>query len=189
MAMSKFSLSYPIKQAFPREIIISGSAYFIDARHKTILLILRQFSEGVKMPSHALQDALKWFYMGNAPDDYESAVEGLKTFIRGGVSDTDSEDQQKTYDFEFDAAEIYVSFLTDYNIDLSVTNLHWYKFLLLLAHLSPDTAFKRKIQWRFKDLTGLKGTELSDATAYKQSIQLPKNYTTTDLQLISKFDA
>jgi len=103
-----------------------------------------------------------------------------------GAGDFDK-DQEPQFCFDFDAGEIYAGFLSEYGIDLTGVNfLHWYKFKTLLENLSPESAFKRKIELRFMDLSGFEtvngGRKFNELAAAKEAVQLPEKQTAASFQ-------
>jgi hypothetical protein len=120
---------------------------------------------------------LRWFYDDSVPAD---GVNGFIQFLAesGGKNSAERSDGKRYFDFDFDAGEIYASFLAEYRIDLfDVDFLHWYKFRALLQGLSPESAFCRKIAVRFRDTSNLKGRDRTEAEAAKETVQLPPRRT------------
>lgn len=77
----------------------------------------------------------------------------LKEFLQLGKKDDEDGEEgstKKIMDFKQDAGLIYVSFLSEYGIDLfeEQGKLHWYKFSELLANLGDKTAFKKVVGYR-----------------------------------------
>ena len=79
---------------------------------------------------------------------------------------------KRVYSFEVDAPSIYADFLRYYNIDLSNTNLHWWKFRELLAGLPTDSAFKERIYYRTCELKGLPKKEQKRIAAIRKEIEI-----------------
>jgi hypothetical protein len=133
---------------------------------------------------------LKWFYTDKIPSDMNEAISLVYAFIVGNPDDDPeagandypknkkSQKKEKTqFDYEFDAEEIYTSFLFDYGIDLIETNfMHWYKFKILLQNLSSETPFAQKIRLRFLDLKQYKGEQYSKLSRAKRRAQIPAQY-------------
>jgi len=95
---------------------------------------------------------------------------------------------EKTFCYKFDASEIYADFLREYSIDLAESeNLHWHKFIALLQGLTDESALKRKIALRFKDLTDYKGEVLAELSRAKEAVQLPIKVNEIVSEQIEKF--
>ena len=89
---------------------------------------------------------------------------------------SDEEEREPQFCYNFDAEEIYAGFLSEYGIDLTdISFMHWYKFRILLNNLSAESAFKKKIELRFMDLSGFTGQTLADMAEAKAAVQLPSD--------------
>ena len=62
----------------------------------------------------------------------------------------ESDDEEQLMDFEYDAEEIYASFMQAYQMDLveQQGKLHWFKFKALLSGLPDETPIKRLMHIR-----------------------------------------
>lgn len=74
------------------------------------------------------------------------------------LSGTDSKPKRQ-YDFEYDAELIYAAFLQQYGIDLTSTNMHWWKFKALFNTLDETTQFVKVIGYRSINLSEIKNKE------------------------------
>ena len=184
--MHKFSLSRRKEDSFPTEI----DGYAINADFRNILGILRLQSSH-EDDRKKIAFMLSFFYIGQQPPSDE-AFEIIKQFISGDDSEAagGSLPQEKTFDFEFDAEEIYASFLRDYQIDLIECGfLHWRKFVLMLNQLSDDSPFKRKVHLRFMDFDEKADARKKKLQEAKRSVQLPIEYTKKELEELEEIYA
>ena len=84
----------------------------------------------------------------------------------------------KCFDFEYDAERIYAAFLQQYNIDLSVCDMHWWMFKALFDGLSEETQLVKVMQYRAMDLTKIKDKEQKEFYRKKKEyykIPLPEH--------------
>ena len=114
--------------------------------------------------------------------------------LQNAQNDTSAvvEADEPQFCYEFDACEIYASFLSEYNIDLiECEYLHWYKFRILLDNLSETSAFKRKIALRFMDINEFSRdkSKFSDIVRAWQSVQLPVVYSDEEMRERQEFEA
>jgi len=179
--MNEFSLSRAKDKIFPTRVRTSGGGYFnINADFRNILKIIRLNGDAEVLDGQKTALTVKWFY-GNAwPDDFVEALQLLNGFIRYSHGDDEPNNKQpvRQFDYEFDAEEIYASFIMDYHIDLiEVGFLHWYKFKILLQNLSSESPFAAKIRLRFMDLKDYKGEAYFKLRKAKMSVQLPERLT------------
>lgn len=89
----------------------------------------------------AALDALLWFYRCGE----DSPKEGRST---GGR-------HRKAYCFEQDADYIYSAFLSCYGIDLTDSNMHWWKFRALFRALPQESELVKIMGYRTADLKGM----------------------------------
>lgn len=165
--ITPFSLSRREDIVLPTRINADGGTFLINADFRNILRILRMVDDENVLEVQKPLLLESWFFPEGAP---KRAVGYFREFM--GEADEPKEAQ---FDFEFDAEEIYASFLMQYGIDLfSVPFLHWRKFLTLLRGLTEQTPFVRKLRLRFSDLKGYSGAELAEAAKAKEAVQLPE---------------
>ena len=73
-------------------------------------------------------------------------INGQSTRKGGGKSDN-----KKAFDFRKDSSYIFAAFLSTYDIDLTVAQMHWWKFLSLFQSLPEDCQMCKIIQYRVAD--------------------------------------
>ena len=116
----------------------------------------------------------------------------LREFLKI-ANDEDEEEQDKkasehtetVMDFQKDAGLIYVSFLSEYGIDLfkEQGKLHWYQFSELLSNLGEKTAFKKVVGYRTMKVPSTKEV----TKEYKEYIQEMKRiYSLSDEEEIDQ---
>ena len=198
--MSKFLLYQRRGKNFPDyiEYISAGGReskevkrFEINPDFRNILRIFAMLKDCEIPENKRIDLLLQWFYI-EPPDlsDISSGVllQAFADFVNpnsnnnsdnGNNFDSDNGGEQR-FCYDFDAEEIFAGFISEYNIDLTETAstqyMHWYKFRILLANLSADSAFRKKIELRFMDLNGLSGLSgkmLADISAAKDAVQIP----------------
>lgn len=120
---------------------------------------------------------LRPYYPKGLPKQIEgAAAAALRLYQCGREEKKDtpksSTRAKRAYSFEIDAPAIYADFLRYYNIDLSTTTLHWWKFRELLAGLPTDSAFKERIYYRTCELKGLPKKEQKRIAAIRKEIEI-----------------
>jgi len=191
--MSNFSLCYSKEKALP--VFVSGESgerFNVDADFKTVLKIIKLFEDGQALQRHKTALALKWFYRDGGPGGLSEALDLLYEFIKepdrsDGVLPKRGRGAEKQFCYEFDAREIYASFLAEYGVDLLEAGfLHWFKFKIMLNNLSEDSAFAKKIRLRFIDLKDYKGEAYLKMSRAKRAAQLPVKYTAEEQRAIKE---
>ncbi len=193
--MSNFSLSRKIEKVLPETVKVNGSIFPVHANFRNVLRILRMLADDSVFEPQKPVLLAKWFFGDIAPTEakkhFEMYITALARDGSGGSRAREIEKEKPPrFDFEFDAEEIYSSFLSQYEIDLlRVPFLHWYEFLVLLGGLGEDTAFRRKLSIRFLDTKDLKGETLSKAKKAKEAVQIPTKQSREAVRHIREIEA
>lgn len=102
-----------------------------------------------------------WF-PGDPPEDAAAALEAINRFYRRKdeppETSSDGAPGPIPYDFTVDAGAIHADFMREYGVDLTVAEMHWWRFMALLEGLITPT-FSRRVEVRTKDLSGMKSKE------------------------------
>ena len=178
-------------KVYPETVLIDGKLYSINAGFKNILRIF-DLLDDENIPEHKKIFKLReWFFNDVLPENIsrETIADVFIEFLRmnDDLDDEQNDDERERdvegavpyiqqFCYNFDAEEIYAGFFSEYNIDLIDVDIHWYKFKILLVNLSPESAFKRKIELRFMDLNLDGGRPHGAAPTLaraKESVQLP----------------
>ena len=186
-------------KTYPEEIIINGDSYQIDADFRNILRIFDMLGDENICEIKQIEMLGKWFFKDGVSENmaFDDISKAFIDFInrsagtqeRTTESAAPSDETERQFCYNFDAEEIYASFLSEYKIDLIDADfMHWYKFKILLGNLSPESAFKRKVELRFMDLSNLyagNGRNFSELAQAKESVRLPVRNFRTDGNLQS----
>ena len=194
------------EKVFPSTVGIDGNLYIINADFRNILRIFALLKDKNVNEYTRIETFKKWFF--TEPEQieyivenisYESLIQAFTDFVNPksenniaqptSTYDEENEEPETQFDYDFDADEIYSSLMSEYGIDLiEIDFLHWYKFKILLLNLSSESAFKKKIELRFMDLSHFTGQSLADMTKARETVQLPVEYTDEELQEMSEFE-
>ena len=96
------------------------------------------------------------------PPDPAEAIDVIRWFLCGGeVPDDESgaADSVPCFDIRQDFGYIWGAFLSEFGIDLSESDMHWWHFLALLRCLGDDCKFSRIVGYRTMDLRSVKDKE------------------------------
>lgn len=106
---------------------------------------------------------------GKGMPDMEVAMKALSWYINGGKlpekkayedngEEEDEEEENRYFDFEIDSDRIITAFQKAYGIDITKTNMHWFRFLALLGDVG-ECAFTNVVNIRTKKLTSNMSSE------------------------------
>lgn len=113
---------------------------------KLFMAVRLIFGDNVPEDILAAKDFLTWFYMGGRLPQPKS----------NGNGNEDAEEpleSRRIYDLEYDAEYVFAAFLELYGIDLSETQMHWWKFRAL---------FKGLHDCKMTEIMGYRGAEVTD---------------------------
>ena len=167
----------------PTSFLIGGKEYEISSDFRTMLELEEIFSSDDLTDAQKAEQALLLFY-GCIPEEVEEAVEKLCFFWQCGRKEkprkrgrqATGEDvcQPPVYSFTHDAGLIYGAFLTQYGIDLSCTNLHWWQFMALFEALEDDRVIKEVMRCRAVEVKGdMPQAQKDYYNAMKRHYELP----------------
>lgn len=85
---------------------------------------------------------------------------------------------KRRYDYDCDADMICAAFMQQYGIDLTVSDMHWYRFRALFENLDEQTQFVKVMQYRSVKLSDIKDKEQRNFyRKMQQMYKLPDNRT------------
>lgn len=151
----------------PPEIVsIHGIEYPVNWGYRAFILIeICMFDESMNEEQRLL-NALNIFYNRRIPENKVEAIDRLYWFYMCGERKKQDKKNnsrrlshvQRCYDFEQDAPFIYAAFMTQYGLDLSMTNnyeLHWWKFRAMFESLDEKLKLSRIMYYRTVKTTGM----------------------------------
>lgn len=149
-------------------------------------------------------DALFELYGNGVPESLPLAVNGLCWFLSGGkrfqfkgfdnIDLSDGEDiddefdslQSKNdevrYDFDYDSNLIWSCMLTQYGVDISKEQIHWFKFLAMFEGLN-NTLLNDLMHYRTMDLSEYKDEKLRSKMAQLKEVSRVKGIKMTPEQV------
>lgn len=89
-------------------------------------------------------------------EEQQKVIELLVKYLSCNTNENNNTESKKDMDFIQDENYIYASFMSDYNIDLENTNMHWWKFCNLLSGLTEKSILSKIRDIRNTDLSEYK---------------------------------
>lgn len=99
-------------------------------------------------------------------EELTKVLELLIKYLGCNTEEKNNNEYNKDMDFVQDEKYIYASFMSDYNIDLENTDMHWWKFCNLLAGLTEKCILNK--------VRDIRNTDLSDYKDEKTKSKLKK---------------
>lgn len=146
--------------ALPQAIKLGGVYYPIRSDFRLWLRIGEQIQNIGKDPAACALRVISEAYK-KVPPAPDEAMDGILWFLGGGRKGKGKKGgkKERIYDFEADAEYIFSAFYQQYHIDLTETDMHWWKFLALLGGLNEDCLFVKIMGYRSQDLAKIKDKE------------------------------
>ena len=98
----------------------------------------------------------------NAQDDYERLLELAIKYLSCGKEVSGSSSEESDMDFIEDMDYIEASFMSDYNIDLTSVEMHWWKFYKLINGLSNSEMGNCCVLNRIRNLRNFDTKDIKD---------------------------
>lgn len=124
-------------------------------------------------------------------EDWDNLLKGAQIFLSCGKN-IKNINEEIDMDYKQDERYIKVSFLSDYNIDLSKVSLHWWDFFDMLNGLSENAMLSRVRYIRNYDISTIKDSkEKAKIQKQKELVALkhkPKPITAEQQRNADRFD-
>lgn len=173
--MTDFCLWKPKEKALPDTVQVDGRAFAINSDFRTMLKILAIMADPEIIEGHKNSMVCAKFYREQPPENWD---EGFSWFLRCGDEVPEGK-EERTFDYSFDAPEIYSSFRMLYGIDLFTADLHWWQFSALLdGCFRCECPLSEKI--RIRTIDPEKCEDKAKARKAKDSVALPDNMSEDD---------
>ena len=138
---------------------VNGVEYSIHADFRTVLRCFEIQGQKQELSESELLDMLKLFYNTNQLTATEDHVNKMFWFFSCGREKEKKKfprkiagiNDKQPFDFEEDADLIYAGFMQQYGIDLQESNMHWWKFMILLENLGSGTRLQKVMEYRTVD--------------------------------------
>ena len=112
----------------------------------------------------------------------------VKYLLRGKNIEDINTDKEPSMNYKQDEGYIKASFMSDYNINLDKTDMHWWQFYDLLQGLTETTILNRVRMIREEDLSGKKGKELAKWQEAKEQVALKREKTNREKEIDSYWE-
>lgn len=187
-----------LMEKFPEELEIQGKCYSIgwdfrtvlscnelieqcqhDVTEGELLSILEMFYKDCRYYTEEHVEKMFWFFSCGREKE-------KKNFPRkiAGIND------KQPFDFEKDAELIYAGFQQQYGVDLQTTEMHWWRFMILLENLGEGTRLSKVIEYRTRDTSSkrLSKEERSFYKAMQQYYGLDRKYSKQEDEVLKKIE-
>lgn len=173
---------------YPEWIQVGEKKYKIDTSFRTALRCDEIFRD-TSICNYEKTLAIIYLLLGEEAmrdlKNQEKIVKLLTKYLLCGKDSKDIEnsDEEPSMDFKQDMGRIKISFMSDYQIDLDSTDMHWWKFHDALEGLTDNSILSRVRLIREEPLSGKKGKERERWEKAKKQVALKHVKTEKELEL------
>lgn len=134
---------------YPETVEVDGREYKVNSDYKDLIRINLLLIDDIFSQREKIEFVLNLFFINEIPNDHRKAFEALMLFLHG-YEDSNLEEEkdilgnvvksnqvERAYDFQVDAARIYSAFFQMYGLRLdSDLKMHWFIFKALMDNLN-----------------------------------------------------
>lgn len=147
-----------LTEAFPTKLNINGAECPINSDFRTVLRCYEIQGGSKVLSNEQIFEILRLFY----PKKHRFTDEHINKMFWFFACGREKEkkkfprriaglNNKQPFDFEKDADLIYAGFMQQYGIDLQKEDMHWWKFMILMENLGPDTRIQKVMEYRTID--------------------------------------
>lgn len=162
-----------LTEAFPKSVRVNGVDCPVSSDFRTILKCYEIQSGKTELSQEELLQILLLFYQKQKIFSEEHVNQmfwffscGREPSKRKFPSKIAGLNDKQPFDFEEDADLIYAGFMQQYGIDLQESDMHWWKFMILLENLGNGTRLQKVMEYRTID-TGNKNLSKTEQEFYR----------------------
>lgn len=145
---------------YPEYAEINGKEYKIDTSYKTALKCF-EVIDNEEIPDTERCLAVVYLLFDFIPKkDLDLFLEKAELFLQCGESTEKQNNKKRDMDFLQDQKYINSSFMSDYHIDLSKQDLHFWQYIELIQGLTDNSCLSRVRDLRNYDLSEVKDEKI-----------------------------
>lgn len=174
---------------YPRYAEVAGVKYEINTDYRVALKCFEVIEDpNICDEERAL--AVIYLLFGEVPTDHlDDFLRIAGDYLRCGEKAEAQESAQKDMDFNADEKYIAASFMSDYQIDLSITDMHFWQYIHLIQGFTERSVMSRVREIRNYDLEELKDPKTrAKMVKAKQAVALPDKFSKAEQEAIDEFE-
>ena len=174
---------------YPEYAEVAGVRYKINTGYR---VALRCF-EVIENPDISDEEralAVVYLLFGEVPLEHINdflRIAGI--FLRCGETEEKQSSTEKDMDFQADEKYIVASFMSDYQIDISNVDMHFWLYIQLIQGFTERSVMSRVREIRNYDMSELKDHKSRQKmTKAKQAVALPNKFSRDEQNVIDEFE-
>lgn len=152
---------HPLYDALPCSVAFEEKRYPVVTDFHDWIAFFDMLQDDNYTAQERMACAMSW-YLARPPCDTKTAYDLLIRFAscddlpHAGKGQEEQSGKRPLISYRYDAAYFIGDFLRFYQIDLTQSHLHWYKFRMLLEALPDESSIKQRAAYRGIDLSKIK---------------------------------
>ena len=174
---------------YPEYAEVAGKRYKINTDYRVALRCFEVIEdESICDEERAL--AVVYLLFGEVPTSHlEDFLRIAGNYLRCGEKEETQASSEKDMDFTADEKYIVASFMSDYQIDLSRANMHFWMYVQLIQGFTEHSVMSRVREIRNYDLEELKDPKArAKMVKAKEAVALPEKFTKAEQEAIEEFE-
>lgn len=153
-------------EGLPKTVKVNGSPFLLNTNFYIGIIFTELMTDRNIPPYDKVIRAIKLWYKELPPietnEDIKAAFDAIMWFYTMGEDEEESKGGQSSsrvkqrpvriLDYEADQGYIVSAFQQQYNIDLTVENIHWWRFKMLFNGLTDKTKMVKIMQYRAMEI-------------------------------------
>ena len=149
-------------EGLPKTVKVNGSSFLLNTNFYIGIIFTELMTDRNLTPYEKVIQAIKLWYKDTPPtnttEEIKEAFEAIMWFYTMGENDEEEKSgvrrprikktTARILDYNFDQAYIVSAFQQQYGIDLTVENIHWWRFKMLFNGLTEKTKLVKIMQYR-----------------------------------------
>ena len=174
---------------YPEYAEVKGIKYKINTDYRVALRCF-EVIEDTSIGDQERALAVVFLLFGEVPmEDIEEFLRIAGDYLRCGEKETSQEAKQKDMDFNADEKYIVASFMSDYRIDLSSVDMHFWQYIQLIQGFTENAIMSRIRDIRNYDISELKDPKTrAKMISAKAAVALPKKFSKDEQKAIDEFE-
>ena len=174
---------------YPKYAEVAGVQYEINTDYRVALRCF-EVIEDTSICDEERALAVIYLLFGEVPVSHlEDFLRVAGDFLRCGVKAETQASAKKDMDFTADEKYITASFMSDYHIDLSRTDMHFWQYINLIQGFTERSIMSRVREIRNYDLEELKDPKArAKMVKAKEAVALPNKFSRAEQEAIDEFE-
>ena len=174
---------------YPEYAEVNGIKYKINTDYRVALRCFEVIEDtAISDEERAL--AVVFLLFGEVPmEDMAEFLRIAGDYLRCGEKEASQETGERDMDFNADEKYIAASFMSDYRIDLSSVDMHFWQYIQLIQGFTESAIMSRVRDIRNYDMSELKDPKARAKMAKaKTAVALPEKFSKDEQKTIEEFE-